>query len=198
VPTRSLTQPSPHGIFKSILLLKRPCSIGESSLSFPDHNISPSALYYRHYFLPLSLGYLKLIKRLVKVIHKGFPFLVRDVEVHMGVVHRAPSILLRTARGPADHLGYQVLEAGWWNFMVRFINVGVGIEARINHDAIDEIFDDCCNVVDTAEPFIERGLWLLGRHPILLSRVSPVDEDGHLLRRVSTQRERSVSGACAG
>jgi hypothetical protein len=65
---------------------------------------------------------------------------------------------LRAARGPANHFGYQVLKAGRQNFMVGFIYAGVRIEARINHDAIDEIVDDRCNAVDTAEPFIESGL----------------------------------------
>ena len=42
-------------------------------------------------------------------------------------------------------------------------------EARINHDAIDQILDDRCNAVDTAEAFVEGCLWSLGGHTILLS-----------------------------
>ena len=61
------------------------------------------------------------------------------------------------------------LKARGWNFMVRFIDARVGVEARINHDAIDQILDDRCNAVDTAEAFVEGCLWLLGGHTILLS-----------------------------
>ena len=46
------------------------------------------ALYYGNYLPPLPLGRLELIHGLVKVIHKGTPLLVRDVEMHMGIVKR--------------------------------------------------------------------------------------------------------------
>jgi hypothetical protein len=53
--------------------------------------------------------------------------------------------------------------------MVRFIDARVGVEARINHDAIAQILDDRSNAVDTAEAFVEGGLWSLGGHTILFS-----------------------------
>lgn len=30
--------------------------------------------------------------------------------------------------------------------MVRFINAGIGIEARIDHDSINQVVDDACDV----------------------------------------------------
>ena len=44
---------------------------------------------------------------------------------------------------------------------MRFVHGGVGVQARIVHDAIDEIIDDSRNAVNSAEAFVEGGLgWL--------------------------------------
>jgi hypothetical protein len=43
--------------------------------------------------------------------------------------------------------------------MVRFIDARVGVEERSNHDAIDQILDDRCNAIDTAEAFVGGCLW---------------------------------------
>ena len=42
--------------------------------------------------------------------------------------------------------------------MMRFIDLGIGVQPRVVHDAVDKVIDDSGNRIDTPEPVIERFL----------------------------------------
>src|SRR3974390_2100616 len=105
----------------------QPSGSGFSALRLGNDNVAIRTFDNRAQFSLLGLRYLELVDGLLKVIHKCVPFLWRDVEVAMGVRHGASGIFLRAAGCPADHFGYQVLEAGGWHFVMRFINRRVRI-----------------------------------------------------------------------
>src|SRR2546428_2497411 len=137
---------------------------GALSRGSAGDDVSVRALHDRYELGLLCGGNLELVESLLEVVEKGIPLLRRDLEVTMRVGHGAPGILLRPPTGPAHHFRHQVLEAGRWKPVVGFVDERIGVEARIDHDAIDEIVHDRCNAVDTTEPFVERLLWLLGGH----------------------------------
>ena len=44
--------------------------------------------------------------------------------------------------------------------MVRFIDPGIRVQSRVDHDSVDEVFNDRGDVVDAAEALVKRGgLW---------------------------------------
>jgi hypothetical protein len=44
--------------------------------------------------------------------------------------------------------------------MVCYVHQGIRVQSRVDHDEIDEAFDDCGNAVDAAEALVEcGGLW---------------------------------------
>src|SRR2546426_3161807 len=66
--------------------------------------------------------YAELVECLLKVIHERLPFFGRDVQVVVRLAHRATSIFLRAASGPADHFGNEILEAGGRNPLMCFVH----------------------------------------------------------------------------
>src|SRR6266478_2320508 len=57
-----------------------------------------------------GLGHGEVIETRLQVRQEHLPLVLRNVQMHMRVAHRTTRILLRTPRGPADHLGDEVLE----------------------------------------------------------------------------------------
>ena len=44
--------------------------------------------------------------------------------------------------------------------MVCYVHQGIRVQSRVDHDAINEVFDDCGNAVDVAEAIVKcGGLW---------------------------------------
>src|SRR4030095_1823099 len=42
--------------------------------------------------------------------------------------------------------------------MMRFIDLGIGVQPRVVHDAVDKVIDDGSNRIDAPKPVIERFL----------------------------------------
>ena len=113
-----------------------------------DDDISPRA---GHDSLDLSLfglGYSELIERFLEIVHKGVPLFRGDHEMLMRVLHRTAGKLLRTASRPAKHFRDEVFEAWRRNTMVGLVYPWVCIQARINHDPVDEIIHHRRDAVD--------------------------------------------------
>src|SRR5207245_8903369 len=64
-------------------------------------------------------------------------------------------------RCDAPHLGDQMLEACGRHAVMRFVHRRVRIQARVGHNAVDEIIDHCGDVIDSTDPLIKAGLRLL-------------------------------------
>src|SRR5277367_1993797 len=77
----------------------------------------------------------------------------------MGISHRSASVFLRTAGSPANHFGHQVLESGGRHTMVSFVHLRIGIQSRIDHDAVDEVVYDGSNAIHATKSVVERGLF---------------------------------------
>jgi hypothetical protein len=46
---------------------------------------------------------------------------------------------------------------------VRFIHAGIRVQSRVDHDAVDEVIDDCGDGVDAAEALVKCGSTTKGR-----------------------------------
>jgi hypothetical protein len=114
----------------------------------------------------LGLGHLELIKCLLEIVEKCFPFCCRDHQVLVRVLHRAARVLLRPAGGPADHFRDKVFEACRGNAMMSFIYPWIRVQARIDHDPVDEVVYNSGDTVDPAKPFIKAG-HISGSHQFL-------------------------------
>src|SRR5262249_4792108 len=78
--------------------------------------------------------------------------------------HGAARVLLRSAGGPADHLRDEIFEACRRNAMVGLVYPRVHIQARINHDPVDEIIYYSGDAVDATEALIKAGRILSSHH----------------------------------
>jgi hypothetical protein len=105
----------------------------------------------------LQRGDLELVEGPLEIVHEGVPLRRRDVELAVSVRHGPPGGLLRAPGGPADHFGHEVLEARGRYPVVCLVNGGVSVQARVRHDAIDEVIHDRRDAVDTAKALIQRG-----------------------------------------
>src|SRR5438093_6369925 len=74
----------------------------------------------------------------------------------MAIAHGPAGILLRATRGPGEHFSHQELEPGWRHAMVRFVHARIRVQARVDHDAVDQVVDDGRDVIDAAQPIVER------------------------------------------
>jgi hypothetical protein len=86
--------------------------------------LSRSALTLR----PLRRRHRELVERLLQVVQERLPFPGGDQEVPVRLVHRPAGVALRPARGRAQHLGDQVLEAGRGHAGVRLVDPRIGVE----------------------------------------------------------------------
>src|SRR5262249_39978407 len=79
--------------------------------------------------------------------------------MHPGAVvgDHAACVLLRSASGPADHFGDEILTACRGHAMVGLVAYWVCIQAGINHDPVDEIINQGGDAIDTAEPIVQGG-----------------------------------------
>src|SRR4029077_620793 len=116
-----------------------------------------------------GLGHSELVKSLLEIVEKGFPFYRRDHQMLVGVLHRAARVLLRPAGGPADPFRDEVFEACRGNAMMGFIYPRVCIQAGIDHDPVYEVVYHCGDAIDTAEPLIKAG-HTFGSHQLLLTK----------------------------
>jgi hypothetical protein len=87
----------------------------------------------------------------------GQSFAGGDFHVFVRFVHGASGVFLRAAAGPADHFRDQVFESWRGHTMVRFINPGIHVQSRVNHDAVNEVVDDGGDGVDAAEALVKCG-----------------------------------------
>src|SRR5439155_8123308 len=116
--------------------------LASRSRATADNDVAVRALDNRSNLGLLRGGNLELVESLLQVVEEGVPLWWRDLEITVGIDHGAPGILLRASGSPAQHFGYQVLEAGRRKLMMRFVDEGVGVESRIAHDAINQGVDD--------------------------------------------------------
>src|SRR6266849_9235439 len=124
---------------------------------FAPNNVAIGALNDRVQLSLLRQGDLELVEGLLEIVEECPPLLRGNVEVAMGVDHGPAGIQLRATRGPADHFGDKVLETSRWHFVVRLVDGGVRVQARVDHYAIDKVVDDRRDAIDTAEALAECG-----------------------------------------
>src|SRR5258708_30202575 len=79
----------------------------------------------------------------------------------MRVRHRPARVFLRAPRSPADHLGHQVLEARGRHAMVRFVNQGIAIQSRVDHDPVNEVVHDGSYAIDATKSVVESRFFSL-------------------------------------
>ena len=137
---------------------------GVSPLRFANYDVAIRAVDDCLQFRLFRRGYAELVERLLEIIHEGLPLFWRNVHVTMRVGHRASGVFLWAARRHPDHLGNQIFETGWRNLVVRFVHGRVGVQARISHDAIDEIIDHRRDAINPAETLVEGRLICLSWH----------------------------------
>jgi hypothetical protein len=104
----------------------------------------------------LGWWYREVIETCLYIRHEHLPLLFGNVEVHMGIPHGTPAILLGTPSRPADQFGDEVLEPSPGHPMMRFIDLRIGVQPRIVHDAVNQVIDDGSNRIDAPKPVIER------------------------------------------
>ena len=102
-------------------------------------------------------GTAKLVKGLLEIIEKGLPLGRSDHQMLVRVLHGTAGVLLRPTSSPANHFRDEVLEARGGNTMMGLVYPWVRIQARIDHDAIDEVIHHGGDAVDTAEPLVKAG-----------------------------------------
>ena len=126
-----------------------------------NDDISPRAADYCLDFCLLGLWHRELVKGLLEIVEKGFPFCRRYHEMLMRFLHGAACVFLRPTSGPTQHLRDEIFEACRGDAMMRLIYPWVCVEAGIDHDPVDEVIDHCGDAVDTAESFVkaERRWW---------------------------------------
>jgi len=64
---------------------------------------------------------------------------------------------LRATGGPADHFCDQVFESRRGHAMVRFIDPGICVQSGVDHDSVDEVFNDRGDAVDASEALVKCG-----------------------------------------
>ena len=94
-----------------------------------------------------------------------------DFHVFVRLVHGASGVFLRAAAGPADHFRDQVFESRRGHTMVRFIDPGIRVQSRVDHDAVNEVIDDAGDWVDAAEALVKCGGWGIGLDHIKLASI---------------------------
>ena len=103
----------------------------QSPLRFANYDVTIGAVDDCLQLRLLRRRYAEFVERLLKIIHERIPFFGRDVQVLVRLTHRASSIFLRTATGPADHLGNEIFEASRRHLVMRFVHRWVGVQVRI-------------------------------------------------------------------
>src|SRR5436190_5197108 len=148
---------------------------GSFRLRFANHDVAVRAVDDYLQLRLLRSRYAELVECLLKVIHERLPFFWRDVQLLVRLTHRAPGIFLRAATGPADHFCNQILKAGGRHLVMRFIHGGIGVQAGISHDAVDEIINHRRDAINSAEAFVEGSLiwwhgWMRGCRLLFYAR----------------------------
>jgi hypothetical protein len=120
----------------------------------PCDDVGPCAVNDGREFANFLRRNAKLFRGLAEIVEECIPFVLRDFEVNVGVLHVAAGVLLWLARGPTHHLDDQILESGRWNFVMSVIDQRIFVQARIRHDPIDKIIDYRSYGVYAAEPVV--------------------------------------------
>src|SRR6516162_3860399 len=92
-----------------------------------NDDVSPCAGNYCLDFRLLGLRHGELVKCLLEIVEKSLPLCRRYHEMLVRLLHGAACILLRSAGGPADHFGDEVLEPCRGNAMVGLVYLWVCI-----------------------------------------------------------------------
>src|SRR5262245_60450637 len=80
---------------------------------------------------------------------------------------------------------------------MRLIDLGIGVEPRVVHDAVDEVIDHGGNGIDAPKPLVEAGLRIRRFPGLTLSgHVSPPSSRGDPTRRAVTFL--TAATGCAG
>ena len=127
-------------------------------LGFANYDVAVCAIDDRLQLFLLGGWHFELVECLLKIIHERVPFPGRDVQVLVRLTHRASRIFLRAARGPADHFGNEILEAGRRNLVMGFVHGGVRVQAGIIHDVVDKVIDHGRDAVNSTKALIEGRL----------------------------------------
>src|SRR5258708_3883036 len=135
------------------------------AVQLADYNVLIRAIDDRGKLRLLGWRDAEFIERLPKIVHERVPFSRSDIEMTMGVRHRAASVLLGSARRPAYHLGDEVFEPRGRHFVMGFVDGWIRIKTSIVHDAIDKIIHDHSDVIDSTQAVIEAfGSLLIRLH----------------------------------
>jgi hypothetical protein len=80
----------------------------------------------------------------------------RDDRAQLGLLRRGD---LKLVEGLLEIVGESLplLETRERDFVVRVVDGGIGVEAGVDHDAIDEVVDYRRDAVDTAETLVQGG-----------------------------------------
>ena len=104
----------------------------------------------------LRRRHLELRQRQPQVVHEGVPLVCGDGEVALRIAREPSGVLLGPARGLADHLGDEELEACRGDPMVRLVHGRILVQPGIGHDPVDEVVDHRGDVVDAADAVVQR------------------------------------------
>lgn len=97
---------------------------------------------------------LKLVERSFQDIHENLPLRFGDFQMDMGISHGTAGIPLRSSGGGAQLFGHQILEAGRRHSMMGLVDLGIGVQRRALHHAIDELVDDDGDREHAAKSFV--------------------------------------------
>src|SRR5437763_5824187 len=92
----------------------------------------------------------------MQIFQQVLPLLMGNHDNPMGIAHGPAGVLLRATRGPGEHFSHQELEPGWRHAMVRFVHARIRVQAGVDHDVVDQVVDDGRDVIDDAQPIVER------------------------------------------
>src|SRR5947199_8846955 len=183
----------------STFLVRRPavsCIVWLGGTGFCHDDIAVGAIDNRLQFRLLCGRHAELVERLLEIIHEGLPLFRRNVQVTMRVDHGTSGVFLWSARCHPHHLGDQILEACGRHAVMRFVHRRVRVQARVGHNAVDEIIDHCGDVIDSTKPLIKAGLrLLLGWHGCFLSCLVFFGNEGFVAALTRTSSATPPLGA---
>src|SRR5262249_57516247 len=104
-------------------------------------------------------GHPDFVKSLLKIDEKALPFCRCYQEMLVRLLQGAARVLWRPAGGPAHHFRDEVLKACRGNAVMRLVDPWVCIQARIEHEPIDEVIYNGGDAIDTARASSLALLW---------------------------------------
>ncbi len=132
----------------------------------------------------------------MEVIEERCPFFGGNLQILLRLGHRAAGVLLRATRGPAHHLGDKLLEPRLGDPMVGLVDPRIGVEPRVDHDALDKVVDHRSDGINSPDALIEGRRVRFRAHSVLLrleSRTLPQREVLQHLSAILTSLHGVVS-----